>query len=43
MGREEEGGGDWESLGFHLLGLGVGAGLILGLALLTCLLVANFH
>ncbi|KIH84490.1 hypothetical protein [Pseudomonas batumici] len=29
--------------GIHLLGLGVGAGLILGLMLLICLLTVNFR
>ncbi|MGP0015172.1 MULTISPECIES: hypothetical protein [unclassified Pseudomonas] len=43
MVREEEGSGHWQCLGFHLLGLGIGAGLILGLTLLACLLTVNFY
>ncbi len=45
MGREEEVCGRRQSLdglGIHLLGLGVGAGLILGLTLLICRLKVNF-
>lgn len=42
MGREEER-ASLETLGIHLLGLGAGAGLILGLTLLACLLVVNFY
>ncbi|WP_256347304.1 hypothetical protein [Pseudomonas gingeri] len=43
MAREEDASGHRDSLGIHLLGLGVGAGLIIGLTLLTCLLLVNFH
>jgi len=46
MGRDEDVSGRRESLhalGIHLFGLGVGAGLILGLTLLICLLTVNFR